>query len=330
MKCINKPRLRSCILFVVVTSILFCGCGASKEEVLQPYQVYDNANYQFESSAESADIATFSNDLCVIGTEDSSLDNTDYQAIGGAGYFNVTTGEVKYAYHLHDKLYPASTTKILTCYIAVTTTNLDDIVTVSENAVNQASDSSVCELEAGDQISMRDLLYGMMLRSGNDAAVAIAEYISGDISAFATLMNDTARKLGATNSNFVNPNGLPDENHYTTVYDMYLILNKAIQNSDFLQIFTSHAYTASYTDASGLGVTKDWVSTNKYLIGEESAPDGMTVLGGKTGTTGDAGYCLVQLVADSVGNQYIIIVFKADSRWNLYLLMDEMMTYYSN
>ena len=95
--------------------------------------------------------------------------------------------------------------------------NLDDVVTVSANAANEASDSSVCELKEGDKITLRDLLYGLMLRSGNDAAVAIAEHISGSSEEFVVLMNAEAKALGATGSHFVTPNGLHDEEHYSTV-----------------------------------------------------------------------------------------------------------------
>ena len=105
-------------------------------------------------------------------------------------------------------------------YVALKNGNLDDVVTVSANAANQASDSSVCELKEGDKITLRDLLYGLMLRSGNDAAVAIAEHISGSSEEFVVLMNAEAKALGATGSHFVTPNGLHDEEHYSTVYDM--------------------------------------------------------------------------------------------------------------
>ncbi len=198
-----------------------------------------------------------------------------------------------YAKNLYERLYPASTTKILTAYIALKyCDDLDAMVTVSENAVNQASDSSVCNLKAGDVIRLRDLLYGLMLRSGNDAAVAIAEYISGDVDSFAALMNQEAAAMGATRSHFVNPNGLPDENHYTCVYDMYLIFSNAVKNDTFVSIIGTTSYDVTYTDASGEAVTHTWENTNQYLTGNATTGR-ISVVGGKTGTTGEAGYCLV-------------------------------------
>ena len=166
-----------------------------------------------------------------------------------------------------------------------------------------------------------------MLRSGNDAAVAIAEGIAGDVESFAVMMNDTARELGATNSNFVTPNGLHDDNHYTTVYDMYLILNAALDNPDFYSIFTADKYTANYT-SGGSAKTVDWTTTNQYLSGNVKKPSGFTILGGKTGTTGAAGYCLVLLSENENQDKIISIVFNANCRSNLYLLMNEILSNY--
>ena len=112
--------------------------------------------------------------------------------------------------------------KILTLYLALKYGTLSDIVTVSDNAVAVPSDSSVAGLRSGVQLTLEDLLYGLMLPSGNDSAVAIAEHISGSVDAFVELMNKEANALGATNSHFVNPHGYHDENHYTTAYDLYL------------------------------------------------------------------------------------------------------------
>lgn len=311
--------------------VLLTGCGVSTEaEVFSPFPQYDTSAYSFQSSATGSDVSIFSKDLCVIGRENTSLDNTHYENVGGAGLFDRNTTDVRYAYNVHDRLYPASTTKILTLYLAVTSGKLDDIVTVSENAVDQTSDSSVCDLNAGDQISLRDLCYGMILRSGNDASVAIAEYLGGSVEGFAAMMNQTANAVGATNSNFVNPNGLPDDNHYTTVYDMYLILNEGIKNEEYLNILTTAEHTVTYTNAAGETVTRDWSTTNPYLIGKEDAPAGVTVLGGKTGTTGAAGYCLINLIQNTAGDYLISSVFKADARSNLYLVMNEMMGNYAN
>lgn len=116
-----------------------------------------------------------------------------------------------YSQNLFEKLYPASTTKILTAYIILKNCDLNATVTVSHDAANPGHSSSVCGLKEGDIITVQDLLYGLLLESGNDAAIALAEYCSGSVEEFAKLMNSTAKSFGATNSNFVNPSGLPDE-----------------------------------------------------------------------------------------------------------------------
>ena len=330
MKCISK-YLVSGLLFV---SLLFSttGCGKEAEPFSNPYPVYSTSATDFSLQGEKKDALPeyFASSLCVGGLTDVGLETTDAQVCEGAGLFNTATNQILYAKNIYGKLYPASTTKILTCYIALQYGNLDDIVTVSEKAADMASDSSVCGVKAGDKITLRDLLYGLMMESGNDAAIAIAEHISGDTDTFAGLMNNTAASLGATTSHFVNPNGLPDDNHYTSVYDLYLITNAAMQNQTFLDIINTNAYTANYTDASGAPVSQEWTSTNKYSAGTETAPDGITVIGGKTGTTGEAGYCLVLLSKNSSGQNLISIVLKADCKSNLYLLMNEILQQYGN
>jgi D-alanyl-D-alanine carboxypeptidase (penicillin-binding protein 5/6) len=172
---------------------------------------------------------------------------------------------------------------------------------------------------------MSDLLYGLMLKSGNDAAVAIAEHISGSEEVFADLMNETARSFGATNSHFVNSNGLHDEDHYTCVYDLYLIFSHAIEDETFRQLIQTASYTAYYTDASGNETSQTWTNTNKYLNGEVSQPDNVTVVGGKTGTTRAAGYCLVLLAQNENKEPVISIVMQSDGRNDLYSVMNQML-----
>ncbi len=326
MKCINKVLA---LTLALALSFSLVACGQESEEAdITSYDLYDTSfEYGLTQNGANSNVELFAKELCVTGTEDLGTSAVDSQVASGAGAFNTTTQTTLYAQGVHDRLYPASTTKVLTAYIACLYGNLDDYYTVSANAVDQASDSSVINLRQGDVISLRDLLYGLMLRSGNDAAVAIAEGISGDVESFAALMNETAKSLGATNSNFVTPNGLHDENHYTTVYDMYLILNAAIENPDFYNIFTANSYTANYT-SGGSAKTVDWSTTNQYLTGKVTKPSGFTILGGKTGTTGAAGYCLVLLSENERQEKIVSIVFNADCRSNLYLLMNEILSNY--
>lgn len=316
-----------------MTCLLFAayGCG-SGETLTDSYDVYEMAD-SLGIAATASDVSKnyFSTGLCV--SEDIALgtDATTSSVAEGAGAFNLSTGQVVYAKNLYERLYPASTTKILTAYLALKyCDDLDAYVTVSENAANQAADSSVCDLKAGDSVKLRDLLYGMMLRSGNDAAIAIAEHVSGSVEAFAELMNQEAAAMGATQTHFVNPNGLPDANHYTTVYDMYLIFAKALENQMFSEIIAAKSYDVVYTNAQGEAVEKTWENTNLYLTGDAKTPEGFTILGGKTGTTGEAGYCLVLYSQNASGQPIISIVFKADGKSNLYMLMNEILAGFAN
>lgn len=324
MKCINRILA---VLLVPILALTATGCGKKESEIANRYKI-DRTVYQTEQMDVSSSF--FAEDLCVGGLENLGTDTTDSQVAAGAGVFHTATGEITYAQNIYEKLYPASTTKILTAYIALKEGNLDDVVTVSDNAVDLESDSSNCGLLAGDKMTLRDLLYGLMMRSGNDAAIAIAEHISGDTESFAVRMNEEARMLGATASHFVNPNGLPDDDHYTSVYDLYLLFSAAIKDELFCDLIRATSYTTNYTHADGSDATQEWSSTNRYFSGDAEAPEEFTVIGGKTGTTGDAGYCLVLLTKNAAGEEIISIVLKADCRSNLYLLMNQILSGYGN
>ena len=326
MRCTNNKQMRLlCIL--CVAALFITGCGASDISE-NPYQVYSSSMSQYDG--ENSNFDFFSKDLCVKEDVNIGMDTVDSQVAEGAGVFNLDTKEIPYSQNLFKRLYPASTTKILTAYIIIKNCNLTDMVTVSENAVAQAADSSVCGLNAGDVISVNDLLYGLMLASGNDAAIALAEYYAGSVEAFSEIMNEEALMLGATGSHFVNPGGLPDENHYTTVYDMYLIFKEAISYDSFVNIISTLNYNASYQDAAGNETTNTWNNTNRFLTGRSEVPEGFTIVGGKTGTTGAAGYCLVLYSLNAKGERIISIVFKADGPSNLYLLTGQILKGYAN
>ena len=168
----------------------------------------------------------------------------------------------------------ASTTKILTALVILEDCNLDEVVTVPKQA--EGTEGSSVYLKAGEQISVRDLLYGLMLRSGNDCAVTLALFHSGSIQNFARAMNDKALSIGAEHSHFVNPHGLPNEQHYTTARDLALIAAAAMQNDTFCEIVSTKFYAP-----------RGWQNKNKMLWNFEGA------LGVKTGFTVRAGRCLV-------------------------------------
>lgn len=260
----------------------------------------------------------FAKDLCVT---DADVDLDGYTTdpnVHAAGLFDLTNHKVLYADKLYDRIFPASTTKIMTAYLALKYGNPDDMVTVNSDVTDFAPDEQVCGLKAGDTLSLHDLLCGLLLYSGNDAAVAIADYIGGSVPGFADMMNKEAVALGATGTHFVNPNGLQDENHYTTAYDLYLMFNACIKDQRFLDIISQHSYTASIKGADGTVRTATWTPTNFYSAGEATPPSGVKVIGGKTGTTDEAGSCVILYSEDVDKHPYISIIMGAEDKTTLY------------
>ncbi|MCR5098606.1 MAG: serine hydrolase [Lachnospiraceae bacterium] len=299
------------------------GCG--EVEVKNQYQIYaDTASFGIVSGDSVYGCTYFTDDKCPYLKKNRGVGKVESQVADGGGLFNLDTKEIKYAKNINKRMYPASTTKLLTAYTALKYGSLDQYITVTENAMQKEPDSSVCNLAVGDVLTLQQLLYGLMLRSGNDAAVAIAEGVGGSVDHFMELMNQEAKSLGATNSHFVTPNGLHDDNHYTTIYDMYLITSAAVKNQDLLDIISATSVDVSYKGADGADKQQQWLNTCQYLSGKSEAPDGITVIGAKTGTTGQAGYCLVTYGQNEKGEHLICIVYKADSRWNLYYLMNQV------
>ena len=194
----------------------------------------------------------------------------------------------------------ASTTKIMTSIIVAENSNLDDIVTISAKAAGTGG--SRLGLKKDDKISMRDLLYGLMLRSGNDAAVAIAEHIGGDISSFAELMNKKAKELNLKDTHFVTPHGLDDPEHYTTAYELAKITDYALENKTIAKVVSTKFYTININ-----GYPKDLLNTNE-LLGNLNGVNGV-----KTGFTNNAGRCLVTSV-DRNNFNIITVVLQADTK----------------
>ncbi len=325
MRCTNNKKIISLALACLVMVYSLAGCGQKADP--NAYRIYESSYYyDITEAAFVEETPLFAEDLCIPDSENIGIKKVDSSLAKSGAVFNNTSRKTIYSKKIYDKVYPASTTKILTAYIAIRYGNLDEIYTVSEHACDQTYDSSVAGLSPGDKITLRDLLFGLILASGNDAAIAIAEGIDGDEKTFVERMNKVAKKLGATDSHFVTPNGLHDEDHYTTAYDMYLIFSAALGEKEFYTILSTPEYTARFSAADNSVKEKQWKSTNSYITGERTAPDGITVIGGKTGTTGAAGYCLVMLSENSNKDQIISMVFDAENRYNLYDLMNQLLS----
>lgn len=205
------------------------------------------------------------------------------------------------------KRYPASTTKILTCLLALENCSLDETVVFSERAVDLEEGATTINSVPGEEMSMKDCLYGLMLASGNDCAMAIAEHVGGSIEGFADMMNEKAAALGCTSSHFVNPSGLFDENHYTTARDMSLIAKAAFKNSTFIELIRTFTYSMGATNKHDKRKFSNW----NLLIDPESSAYTPDVIGGKTGYLDEAGRCLVTF-AEKNNLPIIIVQFWGD------------------
>lgn len=203
------------------------------------------------------------------------------------------SGRMLFGKNPERRMYPASTTKVLTAIIAIESGKLDEIVTVRRTDLKVVP--TVIGLRIGERIALRDLVYGMMLRSGNDAARSIARHVAGSQVEFSKLMNAKARRLGCTGSNFVNAHGLPNRNHYTTAHDLGRIMRHAMQNAEFRRITGTRVYRSKSSH-----VTRKFYNKNKLL----KLYDGTT--GGKPGYTRAAQQTLVATAARA-GREVVIV-----------------------
>ena len=312
---------------LILCLVLFMGAGTAAVVLFLSNNGSNIKEYEKDSYTGSIyQGQMFAQDLCVASGDVQLSGFEDDTTLHGAALFDLENESVVYGYNLYDRLYPASTTKVLTAYVALKYGNLEDQVTVSANATDFNWDESICGLQTGDTLSMYDLLCGLMLVSGNDAAAAIAEHISGSTEEFAELMNREAAALGATGTHFVNPHGLPDDNHYTTVYDLYLFFYACMKDERFVDIISMDSYTVELKGADGTVRTDEWEPTHFYASGEATAPEGIHIVGGKTGTTLKAGNCVILYEEASDGSPYISVIMGAETKPLLYEEMNRLLS----
>ncbi len=313
----KKIALLKLLAVLAVSCLTASGC-TKKEELADPYSFPQGGLESLVRADSFPQAAGFAEELCVPEQDaDLNTDNVNAQAFG---LFDLEGARVLSQHNVYEKVYPASTTKILTCLLALERGDLEEIVTVPSESDIKVAGSSMADLKPGDQLKLKDLLRGLMVPSGNDAAVAIAHCISGDEESFAAAMNRRAAELGATHSHFVNPHGLPDEDHYTTVYDMYLIFREAMKDPRFVEIAGTKEYTCAVTNPGDSPAERQvtWKSSNGFYSGRFSFAEGMEILCGKTGHTNAAGFCLVLGEKDSGGRPYISIIMKSAEYENMY------------
>lgn len=309
---------------ILSSCIFLTGCAQKNYEF-----AYDrnrnNSNYSISATLQAQSMNPFASDLCITIDDVTNDATVDMSGAQSAGLFDINNGNVIYAKNVHEKLNPASITKVLTALCALKYGNLNDILVASENVYISEQGATKLGLEAGDSMTLDQALHALLLKSANDVGILIAEYLAGSVEGFSDMMNQVANDLGATNSHFVNPHGLTDPNHYTTAYDLYLICNEAVKYDKFVEIIHTAKYNSVYHDKNGQEKDINLSTTNAYIKGEAFAPDNVTVIGGKTGTTNAAGYCLILYAKDQSGNPYISVILKSSDRTLLYKEMTELL-----
>lgn len=311
-----------CVL--LIASITLAGCQKTSKEFLTYEDTVAATDQSINNRITEGDFSA--KNITVVSDKDN-IGGDELLTSGSTLLINVTDNKVIYADRVYDRMYPASLTKLLTAFVVCQNGELTDAVTVSSNATQIADiGAKVCGFEDGDVISLEALLNSMLIHSGNDAAIAIAEHVGQSEEGFVQMMNKEAQKIGAVQSNFVNSHGLHDNSQYSTAYDIYLILNELLSFDTFRNMINTNSYTVVYKNEDGNDQEKTLNTTNSYLSNEAEAVPGITVIGGLSGSTNKAGSCLVLLCKDNMGKEYISLILDATDKDTLYTQMNHLLS----
>lgn len=327
----RRKKIKNTLLLLLLFAVIG-GIGGSALYIIK-YGFYSNLTKPFDSYTEfentfvgnqSQRSAAFAEDLCVV-TGNVALEGASLEGTQSGVLLDLNDEEVMYAQGVYEKIYPASITKIMTAMLAFRYADMDETITITQENITLEEGSQVCGFWAGDRVTMKELVYSLLVYSGNDAASAIATHVGGTTENFVDMMNSYAAQLGCTGTHFTNPHGLHDENHYTTTYDIYLMLKEALKYPTFTEITQLSSYTLNYTRSDGTAVSTYLEATDHYLTGESNAPKNVVILGGKTGTTSAAGNCLALLSQNAFGKPYVSIVTGASTKDILYQQMNSLL-----
>ncbi len=289
---------------IISISVVASSCKGKKTEdaSLTQSDVEDTSSTQEEPAAV---LPTAAADM-----ETPSDINSHFVAV-----LDVEKGEITASKQMHEKMYPASLTKIMTLLVAFEKNeDLDKTFTVTTEIIDPLyrAEATLAGFVDGEAVTIRDLLYGTVLPSGAEAAECVAIATSGSVEAFVKEMNKKAKALGLKSTHFANVTGLHDKQNYSTVYDMAVILAETLKYDLCREIMETYQYTTAPTDKhpSGVPLTSTLFS---YMYGTE--PEGSDILGGKTGYTDQSGYCIAAFGKSDGGREYICVTAKGDSRW---------------
>ena len=303
--------------------VLLCGCGDIAYDMpydsgagVSGFNIINNVD-------DGSQVSSFASSLCIANVD--ILDEEDMSKVEAAALFDLNANNVLYSKNAHERLYPASLTKIMTALVALKYGTLDQML-VATDAVNiTESGAQLSGVKSGDKMTLDQALHALLMYSANDVAMLIAENIGGSVEEFVAMMNQEAVRLGATNTHFVNPHGLTDVDHYTTVYDLYLIFNEAIKYDVINEIIHMTSYQSTYFDKNGAEKELSFGTTNRYLKETVAVPANVTIIGGKTGTTSAAGHCLIILSKNASGAPFISVILRSESTDLLYEKMNHLL-----
>ena len=316
VRCTNK--LLRALSIVLLGTICVTGCSglsySSKYTVTSSQS--DNRNTLY--------YPTFASDLCV-AEDNMNESDVDIAEVASAGLFDLNKKETLFAKNVNMQVQPASLTKVMTALVALKYGTLDQVLVAGPDVYVNENGAQKINLKEGDRMTLDQALRILLIYSANDVANLIASNVGSSIDDFVGLMNQEAQAIGATNSHFENPHGLTSDEHYVTAYDMYLIFNAAMQYDTFSEIINTTEYSTTYLDSNGASKEVTVSTTNGYLKGDKQQPSGVTVIGGKTGTTQAAGHCLILLARDTASNPYIAVIMRDTDSGQLYADMSSLL-----
>ena len=315
------PVFLSCLL---MTAICFAGCGRKEVSYDSIYE-REVLSVLTEDSPVVTRLPAKSEGFCVV---DGKRDfDPNYITASFAGVFaDDGSGELLYEKNALERMYPASLTKCMTALLVLEyAEDLDTVVKTGDMSLyGLSSSSSSADLQSFSEYTVRDLLTGLLVPSGNDAALVLSEYVAGTTEAFVKKMNEKALALGMVDTHFTNPHGLFDKNHYTTVYDLYLLMHACMQYREFIDI-AGAPFLSIYPKLSDGSVREQrYVSSNSYLKNYTIPPEGVKLLAVKTGYTVSAGRCLI-FAGEYAERRFIAVIGHAASYDLVYEEMNRLL-----
>lgn len=307
---IKKSVLTAAAVVIIASILLITGIGKPKDKPIDPLP--DSSQTVDDNPVQDVvkTVFTLSNGTVAIP------ESNDAKA---AIVVNLKSGEIVAERNINERLYPASTTKIMTLLVACELiTNFNDTFTVTYELTDPLyiAEASMAGFANDETVTLTDLIYGTILPSGADAAVGLAVKLCGSEAAFVEKMNQKVAELGLKNTHFANVTGLYDSQNYSTVYDMAIILSAAMEKDFCRKVLSTYQYTTTKTPENPDGILLSSTLFD-HMYGTE--PETATIKGGKTGYIAESGFCLASFgTANATGNEYIVVTFGNSGSWPAY------------